>query len=121
MKDTRVKVFRVALESLTESLEALVRITRWTDADTPPEPLRSAMAKLSERLGSADRLASGVFVGTPADASKVKAMCAAMRKLDGAYVAFRKRVDAHPDDAMTAAGALESELAEAVAYRLSGA
>jgi hypothetical protein len=115
MKDQRLKVFRAALDGLTESLEALVRVTRWTEAEAPPEPLRAAVAKLTERLGSADRLASRAFVGSPADTSKVNAMCAAMKRLDAAYVAYRKRVDAKPDHAADAAHTLETEIAEATA------
>src|SRR5678815_1232373 len=76
MKDHRLKVFFVFLDALMESLEALVRVSRWTDPEAPPEPLRAAVAKLPERLGSADRLASGSFVGSTADTSKVNAMCA---------------------------------------------
>jgi hypothetical protein len=115
MKDARLKVFRGALDGLTESLEALVRVTRWTDQDAPPEPLRTAVSKLTERLGSADRLSSGAFVGSPADANKVKAMCATMKRLDTAYVAFRKRVEARPHEAADAAEALETDIAEATA------
>jgi hypothetical protein len=115
MKDQRLKVFRATLDALTESLEALVRVTRWTDPEAPPEPLRTAAAKLTERLGSADRLASGSFVGSPADTSKVNAMCATMKRLDAAYVAFRKRLDARPHEAMNAAEALEVDIREATA------
>jgi hypothetical protein len=116
MKDQRLKVFRTTLDALTESLEALVRVARWTDpAEAPPEPLRIAVAKLTERLGSADRLASGSFVGTPADTTKVNAMCATMKRLDAAYVAYRKRLDAKPNHAADAAQALETDIAEATA------
>jgi hypothetical protein len=115
MKDQRVKVFRVALDGLTESLEALVRVSRWTEAEPPPEPLRTAVAKLTERLSAAGRLSSGAFVGTPVDASKVNAMCATMKRLDAAYVAYRKRVDAKPGHAADAAQALEADIAEATA------
>ena len=115
MKDQRLKVFRATLAALTESLEALVRVTRWTDPEAPPEPLRAAVAKLTERLGSAERLASGAFVGTPSDTSKVNAMCTTMKRLDAAYVAYRKRVDAKPNHAADAAQALETEIAEATA------
>ena len=115
MKDQRLKAFRTALDGLTESLEALVRVARWTDVEAPPEPLRSAVAKLTERLSSADRLASGAFVGTPADTSKVNAMCATMKRLDAAYVAYRKRVTVKPNHAADAAQALETDIAEATA------
>jgi hypothetical protein len=115
MNNQRVKVFRAAVDGLVESLDALVRVSRWADAEAPPEPLRTAVSKLSERLGSADRLASGTFVGSPADRTKVAAMCASMKKLDLAYVAFRKRVEARPASAVDAAAALETDIAEATA------
>jgi hypothetical protein len=115
MKDARLKVFRGALDGLTESLEALVRVTRWSGTEVPPEPLRNAVSKLSERLGSAGRLASGAFVGTPADTTKVQAMCDTMKRLDSAYVAFRKQLEARPDKPGDAAERLEHDIAEATA------
>jgi hypothetical protein len=113
MKDQRLKVFRAALDALIESLDALVRVTRWVDPEAPPEPLRTAVAKLHERLGSAGRLASGTFVGSPADTSKVNAMCASMKRLDAAYVAYRKRLELKPDQVVEAAAALETDIADA--------
>jgi hypothetical protein len=115
MKDQRIKVFRGALEGLIESLDALVRVTRWSEADAPPDPLRSAASKLMDRLGTAGRLAAGTFVGTPADTNKVEAMITTMRKLDGAYVSYRKRVDSTPGQALEAAATLEADIAEATA------
>jgi len=115
MKDQRLKVFRGALDGLVESLDALVRVTRWTDPDAPPEPLRSAVSKLAERLGVADRLSSGTVVGSPADVNKVAAMCAAMKRLDTAYVAYRKRLDSKAGPVTDAAAALETDIAEATA------
>lgn len=115
MKDQRLKVFRAALDALVESLNAQVRVARWTDVEAPPEPLRKAVSKLTERLGTADRLVSGTFVGTQIDTSKVNGMCATMKRLDGAYVAYRKRLDLKPDLVADAASALESDIAEAVA------
>ena len=116
MKDQRVKVFRAAHDALVESLSALVRVARWSDAvESPPEPLRVAVSKLSERLGTADRLASGTFVGTPTDATRVNAMCATMKRLDVAYVAYRKRLEGKPEQTGDAASALELDIAEATA------
>ena len=80
MKDQRIKVFRGALEGLIESLDALVRVSRWSEPDPPPDPLRSAASKLMDRLGTAGRLSSGTFVGTPADTNKVEAMITTMRR-----------------------------------------
>ncbi len=109
------EVFRGALEGLIESLDATVRVTRWSEADAPPELLRSSAAKLLDRLGTAGRLSSGTFVGTPSDANKVEAMFTTMRKLDAAYVTYRKRVDSTPAQAGDAAANLEADIAEATA------
>ena len=115
MKDQRLKVFRGALEGLIESLDALVRVSRWSEADPPPDPLRAAASKLLDRLGTAGRLSSGTFVGTPSDANKVEAMFTTMRRLDAAYVVYRKRVDSAPTQASDAAATLEAEIGEATA------
>lgn len=116
MKDQRLKVFRAALDGLVESLDALVRVTRWSDAtEAPPEPLRVAVSKLTERLGTADRLASATFVGNVADTSKVNGWCGAMKRLDGAYVSYRRRLESRPGQEADAAAALETDIAEATA------
>ena len=114
MKDLRLKVFREALEGLIESLDAIVRVSRWADAEPPPEPLRIAAAKLLDRLGTAGRLSSGTFVGTPVDTVKVNAMIATMRKLDAAYVAYRK-VTESTQPSPDAIASLEADIAEATA------
>jgi hypothetical protein len=115
MKDQRLKVFRSAVEGVIESLDALVRVSRWTEPEPPPEPLRTAVAKLVDRLGTADRLSSGAFLGSPADVNKVTAMCATMKKLDAAYVTYRKRIQSTPEETVDAAAALETEIIEATA------
>ena len=118
MKDQRLKVFRGALDGLIESLDAFVRISRWDGADgaeAPPEPLRTAAAKLLDRLGTAGRLSSGTFLGSPADTNKVNTMFAAMKRLDAAYVGYRKRVETTPAESREAVATLEAEIAEAVA------
>jgi hypothetical protein len=112
MKDQRLQVFRAAVEGLMESLEAYVRVSRWKDAGKPPEPLATAAAKLVDRLGAADRLSSGTFVGTATDANKVTAMCAAMKRLDAAYVAYRQRLEWTPDQETIACATLEAEIGE---------
>jgi hypothetical protein len=38
-----------------------------------------------------------------------------MKRLDGAYVSYRKRVESKPAEAADAASALESDIAEATA------
>ena len=69
-KDPRIVTFRGALESLIESLDATVRIARWeAGGESIPEPLRHSAAQLQDRLGSANRLAAGRFVGAPTEAS----------------------------------------------------
>src|ERR1700722_5925841 len=115
MKDQRLKVFRGALEGLIESLDALVRVSRWSGADAPPDPLRTAASKLQDRLGTAGRLSSGTFVGTPSDANKVEAMFSTMRRLGAAYVTYRRKVEGGPGQAKDAAATLEADIAEASA------
>jgi hypothetical protein len=112
MKDNRIKVFRAAVEGLLESLDAYVRVERWSDPGSVPEPLHSAATKLVDRLGTADRLASGVFVGTATDSTKVTAMCSAMKRLDAAYLTYRHQVDRGPTQEATASAALEAEIGE---------
>ncbi len=86
-------VFRSAIEELLESLDALLRVAQWNAPEQPPDLLHAAATKLLDRLGTADRLASGTFVGTQTEAGKVAAMCAALKRLDAAYVAYRQKAD----------------------------
>jgi hypothetical protein len=93
-KDPRIVTFRGALESLIESLDATVRIARWQTGGEPiPEPLRQSAAQLQDRLGSANRLAAGRFVGAPAVVATSDAIKEAVRDLDAAFVAYRKRAE----------------------------
>jgi hypothetical protein len=93
-KDPRIVTFRGALESLIESLDATVRIARWETGGEPiPEPLRQSAAQLQDRLGSANRLAAGRFVGAPAVVATSDAIREAVQALDAAFVAYRKRAD----------------------------
>jgi hypothetical protein len=93
-KDPRIVTFRSALESLIESLDATVRIARWEPGGEPiPEPLRLIATQLQDRLGSANRLAAGRFVGAPAVVATSDAIKEAVRDLDAAFVAYRKRAD----------------------------
>jgi hypothetical protein len=112
MKDQRIKVFQAAVEGLLESLDAYARVERWKEPGELPEPLQVAATKLMDRLGTADRLASGVFVGRPADANKVTAMCSAMKRLDAAYVSYRHRVERAANGDAIATEALEAEIGE---------
>jgi hypothetical protein len=93
-KDPRIVTFRGALESLIESLDATLRIARWEAGGEPiPEPLRHSAAQLQDRLGSANRLAAGRFVGAPAVVATSDAIKEAVRDLDAAFVAYRKRAE----------------------------
>ena len=93
-KDPRIVTFRGALESLIESLDATVRIARWEALGEPiPEPLRDSAAQLQDRLGSANHLAAGRFVGAPAVVATSDAIKEAVRALDAAFIAYRKRAE----------------------------
>ncbi len=112
MKDERIKLFRTALEGLLESLDATVRVNRWTGAESIPEPLMESASRLMERLGTADRLAASTFNGSPNDNARVKVICASLRRLDAAYVAYRQRFEAEPSARELAATTLNAELDE---------
>src|SRR5690349_5162394 len=111
MKDRRLEVFRTAVFSLMESLDAVVRLSRWGEAEPPPEPLVAAEGKLLERLGAAERLSSAKFNGSPADAGRVTVLCAAMKRLDAAYLTYRKTVESSRENSEDAAALLEIEIA----------
>jgi hypothetical protein len=110
MKDQRVPFIRRALDGVIESLEAALRVKRWTGSEDIPEPLKRAADRLVERLGTADRLAETAFRGAPQDVGRVKAMVGAIRQLDVAYVAFRQTIDRKPDEVEDAARALTEEI-----------
>jgi hypothetical protein len=110
-KDPRIVTFRGALESLIESLDATVRIARWGPAGEPiPEPLRRGAAQLQERLGSANRLAGGKFVGAPAVVATSDAIREAVQELDAAFVAYRKRAEGDRGQRDEAAIELDAEV-----------
>jgi hypothetical protein len=110
MKDSRVTVFKKTLEGLLESLDATLRVTRWTGAETIPEPLKESAAHLIVRLGTADRLASSKFNGSPLDVAKVNTMLGAMRRLDAAYVAYNRHSKGSPGEREDAAMTLDAEI-----------
>jgi hypothetical protein len=112
MKDNRIKAFQTAVEALLESLDAYVRVERWSESGEVPEPLNIAATKLNDRLAAADRLVSGVFVGTPADSNKVTAMCSAMKRLDAAFMSCRRQAERDPAQEAIAWAALEAEIGE---------
>ena len=111
MKDARVTLFRKTLEGLVESLDATVRVNRWTANESVPEPLKESAARLVGRLGTVDRLASNNFTGSANDVARVNAMVVAMRRLDAAYVTYRARV-VRPSERDLAATALDAEIDE---------
>lgn len=105
-------LLRKALEALIDSLEATVRVKRWTAVEAIPEPLTQSAALLLARLGAADRLLVHKFTGATSDESRMGAMSAAVRRLDEAYVDYHKRITDHPIEADTAANALDAEVCE---------
>jgi hypothetical protein len=113
MKDSRVAIFRQTLEGLIESLDATVRVGRWTETETVPGPLKESASSLVKRLGAAGRLASSRFSGSVADAARVKAIVDAMRRLDVAYVAYCQGRGGSPREQDLAAVALDAEISEA--------
>ncbi len=110
--DPRIVTFRGALESLLESLDATVRIARWPQADGGPVPeaLERSAVQLPGRLGSATRLAAGKFAGTGAVVEKSDAIREAVRDLDAAFVAYRKRIEGSSSDRDEAALELDAVL-----------
>ncbi len=111
-KDQRLKVFRSAIEELLESLDAFLRVAQWNEPEQPPHPLHAAATKLLDRLGAADRLASSTFVGTQTEAGKVTAICAALKRLDAAYVVYRQKADWGPNRRAAASAKLEETIGE---------
>ncbi len=110
-KDPRIVTFRGALEALIESLDATVRIARWQGDDEPvPKPLSQIAARLQDRLGSATRLANGKFVGAPAVVNTSDAIREAIQALDGAFLAYCKRIDGAWPERQEAALALDAVL-----------
>jgi len=110
--DPRIVTFRGALESLLESLDATVRIARWQQGDGGPVPeaLQRSAVQLQVRLGSATRLAAGKFAGTSAVVEKSDAIREAVRDLDVAFVAYRKRMEGAPTERDDAALDLDAVL-----------
>ena len=115
MKDPRVTTYRKALEGLLESLDATLRIERWPQGDSPPEPLKQSASELVSRLGTAGRLASSRFAGAVADVSRVDSMRAAMRRLDTAYVAYRTGIGGNDLQRDEAQSSLRAEIEDTTA------
>ena len=110
MKDRRVVVLRSALEALLESLDAQLRTSTWPGAEAIPEPLQKASALLLDRLGTANRLASGKFTGPSLVMSALDSICTAIRRLDAAFVEYRRSTSGPEAQREAGAAALRSEL-----------
>jgi hypothetical protein len=110
MKDQRIPALRRALDALLESLEATLRVRSWAGSDEIPEPLRNTAGRLVERLGTADRLSGFTPRSSALDAERVKAMSAAVRRLDAAYVTFRQAIERVPASAESAIASLREEV-----------
>jgi hypothetical protein len=105
MKDRRVAYARSVLSELVESLDATVRIGRWSGEEVPP-PLRENAELLVDRLGKANRLAASRFAGAPRSAAEFTALTSAIQRLDRAFVGYRNLLDK-----VEAERVLEAELA----------
>ena len=110
MNDQRVKAFRTALTSLLESLDATVRVARWSGPEAIPVPLNNTASKLLGHLGSANRFAADRYSGPPPVIACMTAMSTATKLLDGAYVEFRRHLNGEKPEVDEAAMALDHEL-----------
>jgi hypothetical protein len=110
MKDQRVSFLRQTLQALLDSLDATVRLSRWSGTDAAPEPLRESAAKLGERLSAANRLSSSHFVGSSPVVASLTGMSQAIKRLDAAYVEYRSRITSKPAEQADAAIALDEEI-----------
>lgn len=99
MKDRRVTVFLKSLEDLVESMDATLRLSSWDPAEAAPQPLENSASRLMTRLGTSERLASGVFNGNPRDAARVGIITDAMRRLATAHLAYVKATGSGRDKA----------------------
>ena len=113
MKDARVAAYRSALESLMTSMDAAVRIARWTEApDAIPAPLQKAASALDDRLAAANKLAESKVVGAPQVTARINAMSECIRRLDAAYKAYRTEITDAPGTDAEAALALDAAIAD---------
>ena len=110
MKDRRVVVLRAALEALLESLDATLRTSSWPGSEPVPEPLKQASALLLDRLGTANRLAHGKFTGPSIVVAALDAICGAIRRLDTAFVEYRKSTTGNAEQKIAGSDALRLEL-----------
>lgn len=112
MNDQRVASFRKVLTSLLESLDATVRVARWSEPEAIPAPLENSAAKLHDLLGSANRFAADRYLGSPPAVAIMTAMSAATKALDAAYVEYRRHAEGTKDELDQAAIDLLHEIDE---------
>ena len=111
--DACVAAFRSALESLMTSMDAAVRIARWTEApEAIPAPLKKAATALDERLANATKLAETKVVGAPQVTARINAMSECIRRLDEAYKAYRAEIADAPGTVAEAALTLDAAIAD---------
>ena len=110
MNDQRVAAFRKVLTSLLESLDATVRVARWSGPEAIPMPLEDSASKLLDHLGSANRFAGDRYLGSPPVVACMTAMSAATKVLDGAYVEYRRHLGGQKGELDRAALALDHEI-----------
>lgn len=110
MNDQRVTAFRRVLTALVESLEATVRVARWSGPDPIPAPLQTSASQLLDHLGSANRFAGDRYSGSPPVVASMTAMSAATKILDRAYVEYRRHLEGTKEDLDRAAMALDQEI-----------
>ena len=110
LNDQRVAAFRKALTGLLESLDATVRIARWSGPEAIPAPLENSASKLLDHLGSANRFAADRYLGSPPVVACMTAMSVATKALDGAYVEYRRRIEGQTGELDQAAMALDHEI-----------
>lgn len=110
-----MSALRTAVLALVESMEAVVSVARLPRDVAAPAPLVDSAGKVVQRLAATDRFVASRYEGRDVDAESVAAMCAAARRLDVAYRAYRTRASGSPPELDAAAAALEHELAKVTA------
>lgn len=110
MNDQRVSAFRKVLNSLVDSLDATVRVARWSGPEAIPTPLTNSASKLLDYLGAANRFAADRYVGSPPVVECMTAMSAATKVLDEAYVEYRRHLEGEKAEREQAAMTLDHEI-----------
>jgi len=110
VNDQRVTAFRKVLTSLLDSLDATVRVARWSGPEEIPAPLNRSASELLTHLGSANRFAADRYSGAPPVVACMTAMSAATNSLDTAYVEYRRQLGGEKGELDRAAMALDHEI-----------